>query len=129
VALVAVIGTLAYVGARDEVEPATTTTSTSVPPTDEEVAHAITDALAVGLDVPLAAAEARCVADGLLTVLGQPRLEAMAEAAGGVDDLSDAERTELVRTMVLCLPEEKAAALLGTPTTMTTVAQLPDEDL
>jgi len=122
-----VAGTLAYVSARDDRDPPSTTTTTTSPLTAEAVVAAVADALAAGLEAPLTPDEARCVADGLLAALGQPRLEALAADEGTVADLSPADRDALVRTVVGCLPEEKAAALLGSGSTTTIVAQLPDE--
>jgi hypothetical protein len=127
IAVVAVVGTLAYVSARDDREPPTTTTTTSSPPAPEVVAGAVADALATGLDVPLAPAEAGCIADGLLGALGQARLEALAAEGGTTEDLSDADRDSLVRVVVGCVPAQTAAALLGSGSTTTGVAQLPDE--
>jgi hypothetical protein len=126
IALVAVVGTLAYVSARDDRDrPATTTTTTS-PLTPEAAAAAVADALATGLATPLTPDEARCVADGMVDALGLARLEVLA-AAGGGGDLSPADRDALVQTVVGCLPEVKAAGLLGSGSTTTIVAQLPDE--
>lgn len=126
VALVAMVGAATYVAARDEPPPApTTTTTTTTVPTTDEVAVAIATALSEGLDVPLESTEARCVAEGLLAQLGQARLEGMADA--GVVVLTEAERAGLVRTIVQCVPPEKAAALLSTTPTTTIVVELPDE--
>jgi hypothetical protein len=88
---------------------------------------AVADALASGLKAPLTRDEARCVADGLVDALGQPRLEALAADDGAGAALRPTEHDALVRTVVACLPEEKAAALLGSGSTTTIVAQLPDE--
>lgn len=129
VALMALVGAAAFATARDEPPVATTSTSTSTtttsPPTSEEVTLAIATALSEGLDVPLEDTEARCVADGMLTQLGRARLEAMAGDA--VEELTEAERAELVRTVVLCVPPEKAAALLSSVPSTTIVVELPDE--
>jgi hypothetical protein len=126
IALVAVVGTVAYVSARDDHDPPGSTTTTSSPLTSEAVVAAVADALASGLEAPLTPDEARCVADGLVAALGQSRLEALA-AAGDEGELDQTDRDALVRTVVRCLPEEKAAALLGSGSTTTIVAQLPDE--
>ena len=129
--LVIVVGTLTYFAARDEPDPplppTTTTTTTTAAPGAEEIAAAVADGLAEGLEVPLSPSEARCVADDLLALLGQPRLEALAGAEAAADDLNEGERDELVRTIVLCVPPQKASALLSTNTTNSAFAELPGE--
>jgi len=126
-AALALVGTLTFVAVRDEADPppSTTTTTTTTIPTDEELAAVVTDALTGDLDVPLSDAQARCVADGVVELLGSDRLLGLADgAAAGLDG---EERAALVRTVVLCVPEDAAEALLGTGTTTTAIAQLPDE--
>ncbi|MEQ1788753.1 MAG: hypothetical protein ABL966_17010 [Acidimicrobiales bacterium] len=128
VAVVAVVGTFTYVTARDEPSPATTTTTTTRAPTAEEVADAVASALSDGLGVALVDTEARCVALGLLGTVGQDRLEELADTGGGeVTDLTAEEQDSLVRTIVLCVPSDKAAGLLSPGPTTTIVVQLPDE--
>ena len=125
VALVGVVGAAGYLVARDEPAPATTTTTTTTPPpTPEEVAMGIEVALREGLDVELDASEARCVTEGLLDLLGQERLETI---DGNGSALTEAERGELVRMVVLCIPPEKAAVLLTPAPTTTVAVELPDE--
>lgn len=115
VALLAVVSTTAYMTARDEGPPPTTTTTTTTvrAATREEVARAVTRALGQDLDVSLDGREAACVASGVLDVFPQERLEEMATAGADVEDLTDEERDELVRAIVLCVPPEKAEALLS----------------
>jgi hypothetical protein len=120
-------GAVAYTATDDE-PPATTTTTTTVrAPTGEETAEAITAALSRGLEVPLDATEAACVTDGLLTVVGLDRLEELTAAGADADDLTEAEREELVRSVVLCVPPEKAEAMLNTKPPPPPVGELPDE--
>ena len=128
VALLAVIGAITFTAARDEPPPPTTTTTTTIrDATQEEVAAALTLALSRDLEVPLDATEAACVANGLITLLGLDRLESMAAEQAGVDDLSDSERAGLVRAVVLCVPPEKAEAMLSTKPPPPAVDALPDE--
>jgi len=128
-ALVVVVAAGAFVAARDD-RPAptttttTTTTSTTAATTVDDLARAIASSLGDGLDVPLTSTEARCVADGLVSLLGLTRSEALAAEASTV---SDDERSALVRTVVGCLPPDKAAALLGSNPSTTVVAELPGE--
>ncbi|MEO7570951.1 MAG: hypothetical protein ABIX10_00805 [Acidimicrobiales bacterium] len=128
VALVAMVGVGAFVAARDEPRaappPTTTTTTTTAPTTTDDLALAIAASLSTGLDVPLTVPEARCVADGLVTALGPARLEALAAGGTGVDA---AEQTQLVRAVVVCVPPEKAASLLGSNPSTTVVVELPGE--
>jgi hypothetical protein len=126
VALVAVVGTLAYVSARDDHDPPATTTTTTSPLTPEAAVAAVADALATGLAAPLTPDEARCVADGMVDALGPAGLGALAVTGDGAD-LRQADRDALVRMVVGCLPEDKAAALLSSGSTTTIAAQLPDE--
>lgn len=134
VAVLAVIGTVTYASVRDEPAPTTTTTTTSTSttvraPTGDEVASAITDALSQGLEVPLTSIEAACVAGGMVQGLGQERLEEMAAAGAGVDDLTAEEHDRLVRAIVGCVAPETAEALLSTKPPPPTVEGLPDEDV
>lgn len=127
IALLAVVGTVTFVAVREEPAPPTTTT-TSRPPTSDEVANATAVALSEELDVPLTDTEATCVASGVVKRLGLKRLEEMAAAAGaGVDELTGGERDGLVRAIVLCVPPDKAAALLNTKPPAPTGEDLPGE--
>ena len=123
--LVGVVGAAAFVAARDEPNPPPPTTTTTTTPTADDLALAIATALSDGLDVPLDDTEARCVADGVLAQLGPARLEALTSA--GPVTPSAKEQAALVRTVVGCVPPDKAAALLGTFPSTTLVAELPDE--
>lgn len=129
VGLVVGVGAGAYEVVSDDRPPppssTTSTTSTTRAPTGDEIAEIIAGALSEDLDVALAGTEARCVADGLLGRVGLARLQAMAE--GSVESLTEDEQMALVRTVVQCLPPEKAAALLGSASTTTVVVRLPDE--
>lgn len=128
VALVALAGVAAFVAARDEPPPpppsTTTTTTSTTTPTADDLALAIASSLSDGLDVALTGPEARCVADGLVAVLGPARLEALAATGAGVEA---AEQAELVRAVVVCVPPEKAAAMLSSNPSTTVVVELPGE--
>lgn len=127
VALLAMVGVGTFVAAQDEpaaAPPPTTTTTTTAPPTTDDIALAIAASLSTGLEVPLTAPEARCVADGLVTALGPARLEALADGGPGVEA---AEQAQLVRTIVVCVPPEKAASLLSSSPSTTVVVELPGE--
>ena len=131
-ALVGVVGGGAFLITRGDPPTSTTTTSatstTAGPPTDEELAAAITDALAEGLAVPLTTAQASCVADAFLTVLGGDAAADLVDEPTPLGAVSVAQRAEIVRGIVECVPSDVAAALLGTPTTVTTLSPvLPDE--
>jgi hypothetical protein len=129
VALLGAIGAIAFVAAGDDdPPPSTTTTTTTVrAATPDEVAEALTVALSRDLEVPLDGMEAACVAGGVLEQLGQDRLEELADAAATVDALSAEEQEGLVRAVVVCVPPEKAEALLSTKPPPPTVGGLPDE--
>jgi hypothetical protein len=132
VAVLAVIGTVTYASVRDEPAPPTTTITTSTTvraPTGDEVALAITAALSQDLEVPLTGIEAACVAGGMVQGLGQERLEEMAAAGAGVDDLTAEEHDRLVRAIVGCVTPETAEALLSTKPPPPPVEGLPDEDV
>jgi len=127
-ALVVFVAAGAFVAARDD-RPApttttTTTTSTTAATTVDDLARAIASSLGDGLDAPLTSTEARCVADRLVSLLGLTRSEALAAEASTV---TDDERSALVRTVVDCLPPDKAAALLSSNPSTTAVVELPGE--
>lgn len=128
VAVAALVGVGAFALTSDDAPPPpTTTTTTTAPPTDAELAGAVAAALAQGLDVELDASESACVARGIVEELGRERLLQMADPSQPAVTLTDPQKGELVRTLVVCLPEFKARGLLS-PTTSTTVpASLPDE--
>lgn len=114
-ALVAGLGSITYVTVRDDTPPPTTTTTTTTrPPTSEEVVTAIATALGGGLDVSLDRMQATCVASGLVSALGQARLEAMAATGPDVNELTRDQRDALVRAIVGCVPPETAQELLST---------------
>jgi hypothetical protein len=127
IAVLGAVGAAAYATAKDDPPPTTTTTTTVRPPTSEEVAEAVTVALSEGLEVPLERSEAACVAGGLMARLGIDRLEAMAADQASIDDLTDDEHDGLVRAVVLCVPPEKAEAMLSTKPPPPAVDGLPDE--
>lgn len=130
-ALVVGVGGAAFLlSSEDRSSPpaATTTSTTQGPPTDAELAAAIANGLADGLEVPLTSFQAGCVAGAFLTTVGDDAVEALASGPAPLDTLTEAQRADIVRGIVACVPPEVAAALLGTPTTVITVAPaLPDE--
>ena len=113
----------------DPPAPSPTTTSTPQgPPTEAELAAALADELAQGLAVPLTTAQAGCVADAFLTVVGPEAVTALVGEPTPLGAVTIAQRAEIVRGIVACVPPDVAAALLGTPTTVITLAPvLPDE--
>lgn|GEM_PF-5627189 len=119
-------GAIAFVAARDDPSPPppTTTTATTIP-TADALALAIATSLSDGLDVPLISTEARCVADGLLAQLGPARLAALT-TTGPVTPSAE-EQAALVRTVVGCVPPDKAAILLSSTSSTPIVVELPDE--
>ncbi len=126
VALMGAAGAIAFVATRHDPSPPppTTTTATTIP-TADALAMAIATSLSDGLDVPLISTEARCVADGLLAQLGPARLGALT-TAGAVTPSAE-EQAGLVRTVVGCVPPDKAAVLLGSTSSIPIVVKLPDE--
>ncbi len=127
-ALGAVAGTATFLSARDEPDaPGALRTGSVVtrPARPDEVAAAIASSLRGDLEVELTPAEAACVTDGLLAEIGVERAAAWAAEAPGA--LSAEEREGLVRVVVRCLPDGKAAAILGGTTTSTVAQELPDE--
>jgi hypothetical protein len=129
VAVLGAIGAIAFVAADEDPPPPTTTTTTTTirAATTDEVAAALTAGLSRDLEVPLDGLEAACVAGGVLELLGQDRLEELADAAATVEALSADEQEGMVRAVVVCVPPEKAEALLSTKPPPPTVAGLPDE--
>jgi len=106
----------------------TTTSTTQGPPTDAELAAAIANGLADGLEVPLTAAQAGCIADAFLTVIGGDVASDLVDEPTPLGAVSVAQREEIVRGIVECVPPDVAGALLGTPTTVSTLTPvLPDE--
>lgn len=131
VSLVGIVGGAAFAIAREDAPaPTTTTTSTVAAPTRAELATAIAAALTQGLDVPLTEEQAACVAAAFLDVVGEADAVALVDAPTPLGAVSVAQRDAIVQGIVGCVPPEIAGALLGTPTTLTTVPpQLPDEDV
>jgi DNA-directed RNA polymerase specialized sigma24 family protein len=132
-ALVGLVGSAVFLAAREDSPPPPTTTTTSSTTTttitDDEVAEAIADALQEGLPVALSDLEAGCIAGSLLDVVDVEQLERLVGHADPLTSLPEPERALLVRVVVECVPPAKAAALLGSPTTTSPPAELPDEDL
>lgn len=128
-ALVVGVGVTAFLLTNeDSSPPPTTTITTQVPPTEAELAAAIANGLANGLEVPLTAAQAGCIADAFLTVIGGDVASDLVDEPTPLGAVSVAQREEIVRGIVECVPPDVAAALLGTPTTVTTLTPvLPDE--
>ncbi len=127
VVLAVAAGSAAFAVVREDPPPPTTTTTTTTTiPVDQQLAAAIVTTLQRDLAVPLTDIEARCVAEGLVAQVSLPRLE---ELSGNVAALTEAERSGFVRTVVGCVTEEKAAALLQSAPSTTIVVQLPDEGL
>jgi hypothetical protein len=129
-ALGAAAGTATYVLVSDDraAPRATTTTTTTAEvraPTAEALAVVIVRSLQRGLEVPLDHAEARCIGTALLAAVGSEEAEAWLD--GPAPPLTRAQREVLVRAVVRCVPEQKALALLGDPTTTTFSEELPDE--
>ena len=129
-ALAAAVGGTAFLLARDDNSPApvAATTSTQGPPTEAELGAAIAAELAQGLEVPLTTAQADCVAGAFLAVVGPEGATELVGEPRPLGAVTIAQRAEIIRGIVECVPPEVASALLGTPTTSTAVApQLPDE--
>lgn len=127
-ALALLVGTAVFLAAREE-EPAptTTTTSTTAPPTQEDIATALAQALQADLDVAITMEEARCVAEIVIAVLPPTALGDLVARPAPLSSVSEAQRDELVRGVVGCVPEASAAALLGTGASSTTAVSLPGE--
>jgi len=130
VALVGLVGGAVFSANRAErVTPTTTTSTTTTTVPTSAVARAIAEALRTSLPAPISLAEALCIADAVVAVVEPRRLEALARRPSPLLALTDAERDELVRGVVGCVPPEQAAAILGSPTTTMPAVELPDEDL
>jgi hypothetical protein len=131
VLLVALVGGAAFAVTRGDSPPPTTTTSTTTtaaPPTRSEIATAIAAALTRDLEVPLTRVQATCVADAFLDVVGEAPTLALADVATPLGAVTIAQRAEIVRGIVACVPADVAAALLSTGATTVTLAPgLPDE--
>ena len=132
-ALAGLVGTAVFTAARDGAAPVSPTSTTAAPTTtsvsDEALAGAIASSLQADLTVTITAAEARCIADALVSVLELRRLERLVGDADPLSSLTAAERDDLVRGVVGCVPPDQAAAILGSPTTTAPPVELPDEDL
>ena len=129
-ALAAAVGGTAFLLARDDNSPAPApaTTSTQGPPTEAELGAAIAAELAQGLEVPLTTAQADCVAEAFLAVVGPEGATELVGEPRPLGAVTIAQRAEIIRGIVECVPPEVASTLLGTPTTSTAVApQPPDE--
>lgn len=127
--LVLLVATAAFLAAQEEaVAPTTTTTSTTSTTIGEAaVAEAIAASLRADLTVAITAEEAACVADGLVALVPPATLVQLVERPEPLTGVPPEVRDELVQLVVGCLPESSAAALLGSGTTTSTVAGLPDE--
>lgn len=128
VALVALVGGATFLAAReDEGPPPTSTTTTTAVPVDELV-QALSAGLRDGLAVPLTDAEADCIAEAVVTVVGEDALAELVDDPGrAVLQADDAQRDDLVRGIVGCVPASTAGVLLGGSTTTTAEVVLPDE--
>lgn len=129
IALAGLVGTTAFVAARDDDPPPTTTststTTTTVPAS--AVAEAIAEELLRGAAVALSAPEAACVAAEVVDIVGTERLDGLVGAPAPLTALADEEHDLLVRAVVACVPPHVAAALLGSSTTVPPPLSLPDE--
>ena len=128
VALVALVGGATFLAARedDEPPPATSTTTTSVPA--DQLVAALAEGLRDGLAVPLTDAEADCIAEAVLDVVGEDALAELVDDPGrAVLQADDAQRDDLVRGIVGCVPASTAGVLLGGSTSTTAQVVLPDE--
>jgi len=129
VALVGLVGGGAFLlTSGDDPPPPTTTSTTAPPPTDAEIAAAVADGLSKGLAVPLTAAQADCVANAFLDVVGGEAIRELVDEPVPLGAVTVAQRAEIVRGIVACVPPDVAATLLGTKTTDATLApELPGE--
>lgn len=128
-ALLALGGTAAvgtYIAVREEPEPAPTTTTTSTTLSPVALAEALAGALSDGLRVAVSPEEARCLAGALVATIPPAQLEDLAPD-DPLTDLSEAQRADLVRATVDCVPTATAEALLGDASTTTIQVDLPDE--
>ncbi len=129
--LVVGIGGGAFVVTREDPQPPPTTATTSTIATttttpDRVVADALAAALVDGLEVPLAAEQARCLGEALLASLGRERLETLTASSDPIGSLSEDERSLLVRAVVTCVGPVVAATLLGASTTTIAPVAFPD---
>lgn len=127
VALVALVGSAAFLAAREEAPPPTTTTTTTTTVGLSTVAAAIAGSLQDDLGAPLSSDEAHCLATALLAVLSPEELVVLSSLAAPLTALEPEEREELLRGVVRCVPSATAAALLASGTTTTVAVELPDE--
>ena len=111
----------------DDPSPPTTTSTTTTGIDATAAAGAVAEALEDGLAVPLTAAEARCLAAGLIELVPVDDLDDLSERAEPLTGVAPEVRQELVRVIVGCVPEPTAAALLGSASTTTVPLDLPDE--
>jgi hypothetical protein len=126
--LVLLVGTAVFLAARDEpAPPPTTTTTTSTTISADDLADAIAASLQTDLTVALTQEEARCVADAVLRLVPAEDLAALVERPQPLTGVAPAERDELVRAVVDCVPEASAAALLGSATTTSEPEGLPGQ--
>ncbi|MGV3757945.1 MAG: hypothetical protein ACO1PW_00180 [Actinomycetota bacterium] len=128
-ALVALVGAAAFFAAREDAGPPPTTTSTTTTTvvTEAAVAAAIAESLQTDLTVAITAAEADCVAEGLVALVPPSVLVQLVERDEPLTGVPPEDREALVQLVVSCLPEASAAALLGSGATTTTIGGLPDE--
>ena len=129
-AFVLLVGTAAFLAAReDPLPPATTTTTTTTTTTVplSAVANAIATSLQGSLEVAITPDEATCVANAILAVLPTMRLERLQQLPVPFAALSEGERDQLVRGVVRCVPPESAAAIVGSASTTAPPVDLPDE--
>ncbi|MFP5255875.1 MAG: hypothetical protein ACLGI8_08520 [Acidimicrobiia bacterium] len=128
-ALVLLVGTTAFLAARAEPAAVTTTTTSTTSTTigADAAAEAIAASLRQDLTVAITGEEATCVADGLVALVPPATLVQLADRPQPLTGVPPEVREELVQLVIGCLPEASAAALLGSGTTTSTVAGLPDE--
>lgn len=128
VALVGLTGAAAFLAAReDEEPPAVTRTTTTTVPVDQLV-DALAAGLQDGLAVPLTDAEADCIAESVVAVVGEDALAELVDQPGrAVLPADAAQRDDLVRGIVGCVPASTAGMLLGGSTSTTAEVVLPDE--
>ncbi|MGH9086207.1 MAG: hypothetical protein ACRDYW_12215 [Acidimicrobiales bacterium] len=127
-ALVASAGGAAFLVAREEDEPPpTTSTTTTAVPVDQLVA-ALAEGLRDGLAVPLTDVEADCIAEAVIAVVGEDALAELVDDPGrSVLPADAAQRDDIVRGIVRCVPASTAGVLLGGSTSTTAEVVLPDE--
>ena len=127
VALVGLTGAAAFLAAREDEEPPAVTSTTTTVPADQLVA-ALAAGLQDGLAVPLTDAEADCIAESVVAVVGEDALAELVDQPGrAVLPADAAQRDDLVRGIVGCVPASTAGVLLGGSTSTTAEVVLPDE--